>query len=62
MTLKEEIQKMVRQMITVPRIELGRLDRLEEIVLLLAEKVDTVYQQGYEHGYDNGKEDANNKN
>ena len=59
--MKEEIQKMLSQMITVPRVELGRLDRLEEIVLLLAEKVDTAYQHGYEHGYDKGKEDANNE-
>ena len=55
MTTKEEVQKELSQVLhghPSRTLEL-RLKRCEEIIILLAEKIDKIYQEGFENGYDN---------
>ena len=60
MTIKEEVQEMLSMPIYAhPSREYEeRCKRLELVVLFLAEKVEKAYQEGFERGYDGGKEDA----
>ena len=60
MTTKEEVQKELNKIVgghPSRNVEV-RVRRCEELILLLANKIDKIYQEGFEQGYDNGKEDA----
>jgi uncharacterized protein (UPF0335 family) len=60
MTTKEEVQKELSEIVGghPSRNEEVRVRRCEELILLLADKIDKIYQEGFEQGYDNGKDDA----
>ncbi len=63
MTTKEEVQKKLNEIAGghPSRNAEVRVRRCEELILLLADKIDKIYQEGFEQGYDNGKEDVQTK-
>lgn len=38
-----------------------KIKRLEMLAVLMAEKIDKIYQEGFEQGYDNALEDRANE-
>jgi hypothetical protein len=60
MTILEEVQKELNGIVGghPSRNPEVRVRRCEELILILADKIDKIFKEGFEQGYDNGKEDA----